>query len=67
MPAYRIYIRHDCPLDKKVVGGMTVTKRPQISFSIPEGAREDHDVVVEERRLRSDEKRDILGLYKKEK
>jgi len=65
MPAYRIYLRHDCPLERKVVGGMTITKRPQISFICPEEAKKDPDVVVEEKRLRRDEKRDILGLYKK--
>jgi len=66
MPAYRIYLRHDCPLDRKVVGGMTVTRRPQISFAVPEGIREDPDVVVEARKLGSKEKMDILHLYKKE-
>lgn len=65
MPAYRIYLRDGCRLDRKVVGGMTVTRRPQISFVLPEGAREDPDVVVEERKLRRDEKKDILRLYKK--
>jgi len=67
MPAYRIYLRDGYPLERKVVGGMTVTRRPQISFALPEGAREDPDIVVEERKLRRDEKMDILHLYKKEK
>lgn len=66
MPAYRIYLRDGCRLNKKVVGGMTITKRPQISFVLPEGAREDPDIVVEEKKLRKKEKMDILHLYKKE-
>lgn len=55
--AYRIYLSADCPYERKVVGGMVITQRPQYSLSCPPELLADPDVVVETRPIKTHDPR----------